>query len=82
MTLIISKCGFTQGVSNLDHKDSFDKLIRRHAIVIEGLGKTWGSTLNYEYRFHEKFSGGVGCGTYLFYLPVAIKTENLRKKYS
>ena len=30
--------------------------------------KSGKATLNYEYRFHEKFSGGVGCGTTpLFY---------------
>jgi len=63
MTLLICKFGFTQDISKPDNRDSLDKLSKRHAIVIEGLGKTWGATLNYEYRIHEKFSGGVGCGT-------------------
>jgi hypothetical protein len=63
MTLLICKFGFTQDISELENKESMDKLSKRHAIVIEGLGKTWGATLSYEYRIHENFSSGVGFGT-------------------
>jgi hypothetical protein len=29
---------------------------------MEVLGKGWGITLNYEYKFHPRFSGGLGYG--------------------
>lgn len=53
----------SQNIAQNKNQDSLTSPKKRQAIVIEGLGKTWGATLSYEYRIHKNISCGIGCGT-------------------
>jgi hypothetical protein len=61
--ILLSNYCYTQNTSSANINDSLRARNKRHAIVLEGLGKSWGVSLSYEYKFHANFSGGIGYGT-------------------
>lgn len=61
--ILFSNFYYSQNTTSAEVEDSVTKRIKKNAIVIEGLGKTWGGSISYEYKLHPKFSGGIGIGT-------------------
>ena len=62
MVLLLTNHCFSQNIYSVGKSDTLTNFNKRHAIVVEGLGKFWGVSLNYEYKFNPKFSGGIGFG--------------------
>ncbi|PCJ80312.1 MAG: hypothetical protein COA49_08740 [Bacteroidetes bacterium] len=61
--IFLSNYSFAQTITSPERGDSLKKDYQRHSIVLEVLGKSWGGTISYEYKFRPNLSGGVGYGT-------------------
>jgi len=61
--VLLSNYSLAQTNTSPEMGDSLKKDNQRHSIVLEVLGKSWGGTISYEYKFRPNLSVGVGYGS-------------------